>query len=804
MKELSELQKGILKRALNGNEQTYEEVCRRVSTYLEGGETLYETMLNGEFLPAMPCLMNAGTDHPQLSACFVIPTEDSLESIMQSATEMALTFKSGGGVGFNLSFIRPKGSPVGSTGGTSPSIVEWMKMFNSVADAVKNGARRRGALMVCCNFWNPNIIDFINSKRVDGELSNMNISVIMTDSDFEAIDNDAKHPSGRTSKQVWNLIVTRAWEKAEPGLLFLDRAQRDDPRVYGTNPCFSYDTRILTRDGYKVIGEMIGEEVDVWNGEEFSTVKPFVAGFNQKLYRCTFSNGTFVDCTADHKWFTTEGKVTTSELLGKKLIKCKMPAIEGSEVLQDAYAYGFFCGDGSETIHNGNQIYIYPPKAICFGIEVPKSGFKTIQVPLEWSKTFVPDARYTLESRREWLAGLIDADGTASEGSYQICSVDRDFLIRTLEMLNTIGATGKVTICKPECDKVIKGKICHCKPCYRLLIARGADLQLSCKRVHINSGNRGASRFVTCDSIEELEGEHTVFCLTEPKRHQIVANANPSSQCGEQWLPPYGNCNLGSVNLSACIENGRMSYVKLKRISEIGARALWVACQKNELPLPQMMEENRRHPRIGLGVVGLAEAFIKCGVRYGTPESCELAKHWLGTIRNSAKKVVMNDCEAVLSIAPTGSLSTLMGTSSGIEPYFAFVTKRHIMDKDWIEVAECYENAPDKSVCVTAYDVTPEEHIAVLAACQCVVDNSISKTINMPQNSSKEDVGRIYRMAWEMGCKGVTIYREGSRFAPLESLKPEDIYVCPECGHKQLRQGAHCIACQNCGYQQCG
>ena len=510
MKKLTDLQKGILKRALNGNEQTYEDVCRRVSTYLEGGETLYNAMLNCEFLPAMPCLMNAGTDHPQLSACFVIPTEDSLESIMQSATEMALTFKSGGGVGFNLSCIRPVGSPVGSTGGTSPSIVEWMKIFNAVADAVKNGARRRGALMVCCDFWNPNVVDFINSKRVDNELSNMNISVVMRDSDFEAIDNDAEHPSGRTAKQVWNLIVTRAWEKAEPGLLFIDRALEDDCRVYGTNPC------------------------------------------------------------------------------------------------------------------------------------------------------------------------------------------------------------------------------------------------------------------------------------------------------GEQWLPPYGNCNLGSINLSACIEDGKMNYDELKRITEIGARALWVACQKNQLPLPQMMEENRRHPRIGLGVVGLAEAFIKCGVRYGTPESCRLATKWLECMRRTAGKVVPEECEALLSIAPTGSLSTLMGTSSGVEPYFAFVTKRHIMDKDWIEIAECYEKAPDKSVCVTAYDVTPEEHVRVLAACQSVVDNSISKTINMPQSASKEDVAHIYRMAYETGCKGVTIYREGSRCAPLESLKPEDIYTCPECGHKQLKQGAHCIQCENCGYQTCG
>jgi len=506
---VSDIQKGIISRYLYGIEETFEDVCLRVAMFLEGGHDLYEVMVNREFLPASPCLMNAGTDHNQLSACFVIPVEDTLESIMQSASEMALTFKSGGGVGFNLSSIRPKGSPVGSTGGTSPSIVDWMKMYNEVANAVKNGAKRRGALMVSLEFDSRNIVDFMNSKRVDGELSNMNISVIMTDEDFEKIDKDVYHPCGRTYRQIWNLLVTRAWETSECGLLFIDRARKDDPRVYGTNPC------------------------------------------------------------------------------------------------------------------------------------------------------------------------------------------------------------------------------------------------------------------------------------------------------GEQWLPAYGNCNLGSVNLSACVKDGQMDYDKLAYISWIGAKALWSACQKNELPLPAMQEENTLHPRIGLGVVGFAEALIKCGVRYGSKESCVLADRWLNFIKAAAKDAVPKECEAFLSIAPTGSISTIMGTSSGIEPYFAFVAKRHIMDKDFYEVAPIYEQTEDKSLCVTAYDVTPEEHIDVLAACQAVVDNSISKTINLPENASKEDVNRLLRYAHEKECKGITIFRQGSRNGVLEALKPEQVFICDECKHVQLRTG-HCQTCENCGYCKCG
>jgi ribonucleoside-diphosphate reductase alpha chain len=315
----------------------------------------------------------------------------------------------------------------------------------------------------------------------------------------------------------------------------------------------------------------------------------------------------------------------------------------------------------------------------------------------------------------------------------------------------------------------------------------------------------GFSVGMRVNSIEDA-GTADVYDITvDCESHVYNLGFCITANCGEQWLPPYGNCNLGSVNLSACVDEGVMEDEALYQISKIAARALYVACQKNQLPLPAMMEENREHPRIGLGVVGLAEALIKVGVRYGSEESLVLAKKWLGVIRMAAMDELRHEkCEAFLSIAPTGSLSTIMGTSAGIEPYFAFITKRHIMDRDFIEIATCYEEAEDKSVCVTAHEVTPEEHVRMLAACQEIVDNSISKTVNMPETATKADVDEIYRLAWKLGCKGITIYREGSRDAPIESLKPEDVYTCPECGNKQIRDGAHCIQCSNCGFQQCG
>lgn len=218
----------------------------------EHAEDFFRIMRGLLFLPNSPTLMNAGTSLGQLSACFVIPLEDSLDGIFGAVRDAALIQKTGGGVGYDFSPIRPKGDVVQSTQMAASGPMPFIKAFDAATEAVNQGGRRRGANMAVLRVDHPDIMDFIAAKRTDGLLSNFNLSVAVTDEFFKALDEESDFPlrNPRTgqvtewmpAKKLMDAIVESAWECGEPGLLFIDRINEANPTpalgpIQATNPC---------------------------------------------------------------------------------------------------------------------------------------------------------------------------------------------------------------------------------------------------------------------------------------------------------------------------------------------------------------------------------------------------------------------------------------------------------------------------------------------------------------------------------------------------------------------------------------
>ncbi len=522
-------------------------------------EEFYQAMSRLEFLPNSPTLMNAGNRIGQLAACFVLPVEDSLKSIFEAVSRLAIINQSGGGTGFSFSKLRFKGDFVKSTKGVASGPVSFIKIFDVATNVIRQGGRRRGANMGILRVDHPDILEFIRAKADQTALLNFNLSVGATDAFMQAVLGDESYelinprsgPVERSMKaaEVFDEIAYMAWKTGDPGLLFLDEINRHNP--------------------------------------------------------------------------------------------------------------------------------------------TPQLG--------------------------------------------------------------------------------------------------------------------------------EIE------------------STNP---CGEQPLLPYESCTLGSINLANMVAGDKLNRERLKSIVHLAVRFLDNVIEVNKYPLPEIEELSKQNRKIGLGVMGFADALIKLGLPYDSETGLAFAEETMKFIAEEARlaSAQLADSRGVYpswnmacsgprlrnatltTIAPTGSLSIIAGCSSGIEPVFALTYVRSVMDdvnliegnplliealkEKGLYTPQLMNNirltgslqtltelpAELRRLFVTALDIAPEWHIRMQAAFQKYTDNAVSKTINFPAEATVEDIKKAYLLAYELKCKGITAYRYGSKHKQV-------LYVGDK--HKTGEQN------NNCGGREC-
>jgi ribonucleoside-diphosphate reductase alpha chain len=769
----------ILKQRYFGDgEETWGDVVNRVIDNIipeaseERKESTREMMLHGYFIPNSPCLVNAGKPNSGLAACFVVDFPDDIVGIYKTKLDFALIARKGGGCGTSLSKIRPEGANVArSTHGYAGGGVKFADTISHDADALTQSGFRSMAIMFTESVYHPDILKFITAKHEEGRMANANISVVVDDAFMSAVINDEKYWTEFNgvkyqeyrARDIFELIVEGMWRNGEPGVLFKTRID-DSPykysgqEIFGTNPCIVGDTFIQTVEGEIKIKDLVGKEIDVYcqiDENQLGISRAFNIRKTKKdaeLVQIITSRGDLI-CTPDHLIYTKNRGYIEAKDITRSDNLCAL----NQKMISEMY---------KGISLTGTNEYIKEHRFIA-------SHYWDINDKIVHHK----DGN-TLNNKLSNLEAL--------EHSYHssITNLGHDDWNEHDEFGRFI---------KKENKKVKKSVTLDYYP-------TGVNLKVL--------------------SVRYLPYKEDVYDMEVETYHNFFANNIVVHNCSEQPLPPNGVCNLGSIDLSKFYDKGcakEINWFNLGYAVRWGVRFLDAVIDKTDFPTKEIEQWALENRAIGLGIMGYADLCLMKEIAYGSDEALELLHDILRFIsifaENESVKMgrelgVPKACEnlplprrnvTLTTIAPTGTISLIAGCSSGIEPIFSEITIRN--DKTGTYTFE--NNLADKPYfrCAVstngASEVTWEEHIKTLATAQTFIDSGVSKTINFPNHTHRETIGKAVILAWKMQCKGLAVYRDGSRDDQVLSPKQVKKDKCPVCGNDMIMVNGklRCLVC---------
>lgn len=928
----------------------------------------YHLLSSKKFFPNSPTFTGAGTPLGQLAACFVLPITDDMgrdsAGIFQTLRDAALIQQTGGGNGFSFSRLRPKGTMVLTSAGQATGPVGFLRVYDHAFGEIAQGGTRRGANMAVLRVDHPDVEDFITCKINENHITNFNISVGITDAFMRAVKEDKewelRFPDMKDAKQkgfsgtleqaeakgikinsyvkvrardIFNKIVKQAHHNGEPGVLFLDAANRTNPvpHLYpleATNPCVTGDTLIYTDQGLRRADELAAEglEINVTSDARFGTdtflpaTHVFETG-TKPVLRLMTREGYELRLTEDHRVMTSRGWVKAGSLQSGDRIHVlnRKGGFGSTGVLEEGRVLGWLVGDGTVNVvravlsfFGDEKRELAPMFADMVTNLVEKPGQRRaypvgiVQVDerdeariaserlrdwvaqygiTEEGKHLVPSAVFAGSEaiQRGFLQALFTADGQVNDGGEKGCSVrlssshlpllkDVQRLLLNFGIASRIYENRRLAGYRMMPDGKGGSKEYFHQPQHELSISKTNLIRFANEVGFLTEAKqtkladylsrmvRGPYEepFLATVLVVEPDGIEPVYDLHQPETHSFIANGLVVHNCGEQWLGPYENCCLGSVNLNEhCGPDGTVDWELLRKSVVLSTRFLDDVVEANAYvpAVSQLSEAAHRARRIGLGIMGLADLMYHVGVRYGSKEgqefgaqvmefvryhamqtSIELAKErgpfpaiegsiydmdnmtwtppqtlipfehnwgrpdvsWEAVVRGIKSHGIRNAAQT--TVAPTGTIATVAGCEGyGCEPVFALAYIRHVNDngKDLRltyasprfdealkklglgeeKRQEIVEQVMREGTCqhitelpqavrdtfVVSGDITAEEHVRMQGALQAFVDNSLSKTVNFPEGATEADVATAYMLAWELGCKGITVYVTGSR-----------------------------------------